>query len=650
MKSTVLISLFLAAAGLFAEPVTTDVDHPAAKYAVGMLEGRTGKTPVRLTVGGAETLLKNDGYAAFREGDAIVIKGARPRSLLYAAYEPERWLEVAEGKPVVRESVFPHRMLNYNASKEPPIRWIAATGCNEAHLGRNAPARLIREYRDADVEVYAFIYGCNPLKWGEKEYSDFIAAHPSAKGTDDGRSWEKGLMCPSDPATREFFAKKMTDVASSGDYDGVVVTFWDDYGLYCSCRRCRKNGMSNFSRQIAFVVKTFEDALSPLGKKLVVRTWASGAPHFLRGEWVHAPGYAGRRDALDTWQHAFMKAKGDTRFMTKVYNCDCQPNAPFSNLLGEAKGHLEYAEWQITGQTVGLQWLPASVAAHTQRTMRRARELVGANGGVSLYAGGYNNPGYEALDDDVNSANIHVWRQLSWNPDEDAVAALIEWAKPRYGEAAPLVATSFLRSERASTVSFSPLGLGAPTESRFPSTVERREDLLRYTNRHYLPEGRKALTPGEASVKAVIAEKDSALAEVERIKNELEVARKMAKSDDEKARIDEFALRTDWLKTHLLVTKALDGALWRYRYLRSLMDMASTDVEVMKEIRSDFDTVKKESANLFKHEPTLKLSCYREPVGEREITLRSPIPFMRDIESNAVHCVERILGPEWKAK
>ena len=63
---------------------------------------------------------------------------------------------------------------------------------------------------------------------------------------------------------------------------------------------------------------------------------------------------------------------------------------------------------------------PASVVDQTTWQMRRVAEIVSPEGGVMLYAGAYKRgDGYRALSDDLNSVNIHVWRQLSWNPHDD---------------------------------------------------------------------------------------------------------------------------------------------------------------------------------------------------------------------------------------
>jgi len=619
--------MWLAAASLSAvASVTSYSSHPAARSAAEIMGPAAAAKDVRLYVDPAIDGFSHDGYVAVRSGDAIVITATRPRGLLYAAGEPARWLDVGD-VPVRREAAFASRMLNYTGSGHSVAEWVAATGANMVHLSRHGSEALVRECRAADVDCYAFLYGCDPSKWNRAKFDQFIAAHPEAKGVERGRSWEKGVVCPSAPATKRFFMDRITELVGSADYDGVVVTFWDDFGLHCSCAKCRKAGLDKFAGEIAAVVGWFEEAMKAAGKKLIVRTWASGAPHFLRDEWVNAPGYASEEDALATWGSAFERSLPSTVFQTKVYNADCQPNPPFSLLLGKAKNRREFAEWQITGQTVGLQYFPASVVDHTAWTVREAYELVGPEGGVCLYAGGYRRGDYEALDDPANSVNIYAWRQLTWNPADNVDSIWTEWAAPLYGERSALVTGALKVSEGSSVVAFSPLGLGAPTESRFASNARRREDLLRYTNRQKLAEGRFALRPTKDGITSIVEEKDKALSLVDTMKDKLSAAAQGAEGAT-LARIKELQERTALLERHLVVAKALDGALWRYRRLRFLQDMGLSDPELMRGIEADFDTLRKNPY----------------PLSE---ALGSPIPLMRDIHSNALECVERILGPEW---
>ena len=580
--------------------------------------------------------LKHDGYVVERWGTGngergaevkFVVKAATERAFLYANYESNRWMN-AKSYPFVRDPHFAFRALDVGRSPEPLRDWIAATGANAVYLKRGRPdAKLLRECAELGVPAYGFLYGCDAAKWNRDKYDTFIAEHPSAKGVTPPKSWEKGTLCPSDPATREFFKEAILEIAGRGtrprvpavargratlpDVAGVVVCLWDNYGLNCVCDRCRANGMAgNWGRQVAFAVKAWEEALNPLGKELIVRTWASGASHWLRDEWVHAPGYGGPSgDPLSVWGEAMKKAGAHVRFQTKVYNSDCQPDPPFSALLPVAP-RKDIAEWQITGQTVGLQHLPASVVDQTARQFRRVAKLVPSEGGVMLYAGAYRRAdGYAALSDDLNSVNLHVWRQLSWKPDDDMESLWHEWAVPRYGKDAEAVIAAMKATERATVAAFSPLGLGAPTESSFANSVPRRESLLRYTNRYFLPEGKAALAPTLANVTRILAEKNAAIAELDAA---------MCPADGRSRPSIPDVKRFGWLRAHLEATRALDGALWRYFYLRELAKHGETAPDVLAEIDADFDDVRRLC--------TSGVLC--TPLG-------SPASLMRDIHNQA---------------
>ena len=141
------------------------------------------------------------------------------------------------------------------------------------------------------------------------------------------------------------------------------------------------------------------------------------------------------------------------------------------------------------------------------------------------------------------------------------------------------------------------MGLGAPTESSFARTAERRESLLRYTNRYFLPEGRAALAPTKENVARVIAEKDAALAAMDAA----------CPVHDERFR---------WLRAQLVVSRALDGALWRYFHLRECVRNGPADVDDLLGINADFETVRKHRAEL----------CPG---------LGSPMSLMRDIREKA---------------
>ena len=391
--------------------------------------------------------LKHDGYIVERRGTGngervrFVVKAQTARAFLYANYESNRWMN-ARSYPFVRDPHFKTRALDVSRSPEPLRDWIAATGANTVYFKRGRPnARRLRECAALGVDAYSFLYGCDAAKWNRARDEEFVAAHPSAKGVSSEKSWEKGTLCPSDAATAAFFGEAVREIAVP-EVAGVVVCLWDYYGLNCVCDRCKANGFAgNWGRQVAFAVKAWEDALKPLKKKLIVRTWSSGASHWLGDEWVHAPGYGGPSgEPLSVWGEAMRRAGTDVLFQTKVYNADCQPNPPFSALLQVAPRR-DIAEWQITG---------------------------------------------------------------------------------------------------------------------FAKNVARRESLLRYTNRYFLPEGKSALEPTQENVARVIAQKDAAIAALD--------AAVAGLGKDVVADAD--LVRFGWLRSHLVASRELDANLWRLRLLK----------------------------------------------------------------------------------
>ena len=560
----------------------------------------------------ADLPLKHDGYIVERRstgnGERVkfVVKAETARAFLYANYESNRWMN-ARSYPFVRDPHFKTRALDVSRSPEPLRDWIAATGANAVYFKRGRPgAKRLRECAALGVDAYSFLYGCDAAKWNRARYDAFVAAHPSAKGVSPEKSWEKGTLCPSDAATAAFFGEAVREIAVP-EVVGVVVCLWDDYGLNCACDRCKANGFAgNWGRQVAFAVKAWEDALKSLKKKLIVRTWSSGASHWLGDEWVHAPGYGGPSgEPLSVWGEAMRRAGAGVLFQTKVYNADCQPNPPFSALLQVAPRR-DIAEWQITGQTVGRQYFPAPVIAQTARQFARVKDLVSPEGGVMLYAGTYKRDGYAALSDRLNSVDLHVWRQLSWNPGEDVDALWREWAEPLYGGDWKAVVNALKAAEIASVASFSPLGLGAPTESGFAKNVARRESLLRYTNRYFLPEGKAALEPTQENVARVIAQKDAALAALDAAIAGL----------GKGVVADADLVRFGWLRSHLVASRELDANRWRLRLLKRQRELGEPTDALQRLLIEGLAKVR-----------ALKRDFPRE--------LGSPVPLMTDICSEA---------------
>jgi hypothetical protein len=384
-----------------------------------------------------------------------------------------------------------------------------------------------------------------------------------------------------------------------------------------------------------------------LGKKLIVRTWSSGVPHWIEDQWVHAPGYDGfGGSATDLWARVIKDLPADIIIQTKVYHADCQPDARFSPLLGRAGPHREIAEYQMTGQTTGRFYFPASTVDHTVWTMKESYRLLGADGGVNIFPGGTEQSNYNLLDDIANSINVYAWRELSWQVNKDPDVIWMEWAVPIYGEkAARHVVNALKLSEKAVNRLFSTLGLGTDTNSGFTDNIRRRETLLKYTNRYYQTDTAKFLEPTKENIQHVIDEKNECLKLIDEMFHELELARPYLR----KEQADELNTRFDWLREFGRVDRYLDESLWRYRYLRGQAAMLTTDPEQMKYLAQAYDAVKEHQARLFRFDPRQKFSCYNVPLGmlNRRLSLGNPMPLMQELYNESRRYVEQSVGPDY---
>jgi hypothetical protein len=623
--------------------------------------------------------LPADGYGIVFSAGATVIYGQRPRALLFAVGDMHHWrnrtngiflrqpafafrsaslhgrLPLAEqvvrtgvnvvigrgGLPVTLEESLPAVFARLGAAERSAVQQ-AARRAAEAHQ------RLAAECRAADVEYYPLLYGNDLRRWSPELYAAALQAFPTAAGRSAPASWEKGTLCPSDTNAWKLIRACVGEFIQRSGADGLYATFWDDYGLFCQCDRCVASGLNQFSNQLYACVGNYHRAATALGRPLVVRTWSSGVPHWLRDEWVHAPGNGGPSgEPMQLWSRVIGELPADIAIQTKVYQADCQPDPPFSDLLGHAAPHREIAEHQITGQTTGRFYFPASTVDHTAWTLRKSRGLVGANGGASLFPGGTRNARYDLFADIANSINVHAWRELTWNPDADVGRIWLDWAKPIYGEqAAPIIIRALRRSESAVNRLFSALGLGNDTNSGFPGNIERRETLLKYTNRYYRKEGQDALAPTLENVARVIAEKEDCMRQIEMLQRDLDEAVPFLKQEQ----AAELRVRFDWLREFAQVARHLDESLWRYSYLRQ-----HADAEQMRHLAASWDAVQQHYRRMFRFDPTQQLSGYDVPLGRlpSKPSLGSPLPLMTELYQESRALVEQSLGrdsvpPEWR--
>ena len=626
--------------------------------------------------------VERDGYAVLAQNGGLMVCGARPRSLVFAAGETHHWVERTAGM-WARNPDFALRLGVYHPGRS-VAEQVAILGANtfiaplrgsvslrdempEVYAKLNTKdqqrltagaeeatahnAALVKEFHDADVEVFADLpYGNNFSRWSQELYAAFLEAYPSAKGVPEKHSWEKAALCPSDPATWKLFEGFVREWARQSQADGISATFWDQFGIFCHDERCQKNGLDRFKNELHAAISHYYAVTKPMGKKLHVRTWSSGCPHWLGEQYVHAPGYSNfSQSHRELWSRVIEETPKEILLQVKVYHSDCEPDPRFATLLGKCKPHPEIVEYQMVGQTLGRHYFPAATVKYTAWTMKKAHELVGPDGGAQISPGGTMQSDYDLYDDLLNSVDVYAWRELTWNVNTTPERIFAHWAARLYApQAAPHMAKAMQLSEEAAALTFSPLGHGSATNSDFAGDIARRETLLRYTNRYYLPEHAKLLEPSKENVRLIEEEKRKCLAGIDAMFTELEAARPHLTQ----AQAEEIGTRFDWFKEFAICNTALDVSLWRFRYLRALAAMLTTDPEQLKPLAEAFDTVAGHAPLLFRHDPAQKFACYDVPLGQLRFKpgLGSPLRLMQELYTKSLAFMEESVGPDYLPK
>jgi hypothetical protein len=620
---------------------------------------------------------KRDGYTVLYTGGTVVY-GARPRSLLFAAGEPEHWA-APRTSAYVRDPSFAIRLSSWHGGR-PVADEVAALGVNvftgslrcsvtlqvlpevfaqipaaqQKQLIADAAARkvenaaMVKEFHDADVEIYALLpYGNNFQSWSRTLYDAALKAYPTAVGTPEPNSNEKAALCPSDPATWKVLSAFVKEWAEQAQADGISATFWDAYGMYCQDARCKQSGLDKFPNELYESITHYHAVLQPMGQKMHLRTWSSGCPHWLGTNYVNAPGYGQfGLSHPELWARVIKETPKDVLMQTKACHSDCEPDPRFSTLLGKCSPHTEIVEYQVTGQTIGRQYFPASTVDYMARTLKQSLKLVGVNGGARIDADATSQTNYDVYADIINNANLYAWRQLTWNVDADVEQMWLTWATAIYGAApAPAIRTYMRLSEEAVYRCFSVLGHGSSTNSDFANNIARRETLLRYTNRYYLPEYAAYLEPTKENIERVAKEKASCLKHID----DMAAALELAKPHLTPAQAAELTVRLDWFRQFAICNVTLDLSLWRFRYLRGLAAKQTTDSDQMKELAEAYDLIEATTPKLFAIDPTLKFSCYDVPLGglRRKPDLGNPRTLMHQIYTESLAFVQDSVGPDY---
>jgi hypothetical protein len=307
-------------------------------------------------------------------------------------------------------------------------------------------------------------------------------------------------------------------------------------------------------------------------------------------------------------------------------------------------------EYQQSAQFIGRQYFPASTVNYTAATMKKALELVGPNGGAQISPGGQSQPPqFDIVEDILNNDCIYAWRELTWNINVDLATMWHEWAVQNFGEAAAPAMVKFVRaSEDAATWCWCPLGHGSATNGDFAGTIARREVLLRYTNRYYLPEYAAYLEPTLENVTKMEKQKADCLGKLD----EMAAALAEAKPHLTEAQVAEVTTRLDWFRHFAICNTTLDVSLWRFRYLRALAAKLTTDPKQMKELAGAYDLIEAEQPKLFQFDKALKISMYKVTMGElqRPPNLGNPRSLMHEIYTQSLAFVQESVGVDYVPK
>jgi hypothetical protein len=144
----------------------------------------------------------------------------------------------------------------------------------------------------------------------------------------------------------------------------------------------------------------------------------------------------------------------------------------------------------------------------------------------------------------------------------------------------------------------------------------------------------------------VIKEKNDALGKIDTMFTFLEKAKPFLSQPI----YVELKTRFNWLKYVAIENKELEVSYWRYRYLRYLYSMRTTDTAQMNAIAASMKKVEYYRDSLFNFEPEMQLSGYGLPASQvnqmQHISLGNPLPLMKEIYTEAKKFKEEITGPE----
>jgi hypothetical protein len=335
------------------------------------------------------------------------------------------------------------------------------------------------------------------------------------------RNAENALLCPTHPFWWEYMEVKMEEFLKYlPDIDGIVVSPGTRESKLsiasnrCGCERCKNTSDAEW---YAKLINVMYEKLAPLGKKLIVRDFAFEANDqtgILRG---------------------VNQTSGDIIMALKNTPHDYYPTFPTNAAIGKS-GHPEWIEFDTWGQFFGNGVFPASVIEDMQMRMRDCKAA--GSQGIWLRTDWENMADHCSFNspDILNTIAGAMLAQDVETPVEDIYR---EWAK--YGMLSPLKPASYDQqpeplpnpenyiyirdfmkaSWKIIEETMYVRGHLFQDNSMFPYSMERFTNIMMKTHSmdEWKPGASRQILPTDENIKTILAEKQHAIEESEKLKD-----------------------------------------------------------------------------------------------------------------------------------
>lgn len=435
---------------------------------------------------------------------------------------------------------------------------------------------LIREAAEAGVEVYFE----NKELW----FSDFILKFKPELVKD-------GVLCPSDPFWWEEFlpAKYKELFIALPDLAGIVVSIGTGESrlaisntFACGCERCKKlDPVEWYKNMIMAMYKPFKEA----GKKLIIR------------DFIYS------KEEQERFAKAFNELPDDIVLSLKNTPHDFYPTFPDNPLIGGVNNHPQCIEYDVNGQFFGWGAAPSTMLKDIKRRLK-----YGAEHNVTGFIARTDWEGVQDYTcfDNLNMLNLYAIAAYSQNLDAEAadiyykwlseekmlkddiapqeIKACINWISDIMEQTWPIIEnTVFINGTVFSNDSCVHVSLGQPA-----FIGETHHSL-----KNWDPDKKDVLAMTEENILEILAGRDKALQQVDKLYNKLLEGNKGLNEAAYQKVVEQFEFMCMYVRAFRLTSRAYCFA----RYLKEsgtdsklqskpvieLLKQAANEIEEFKE-------------------------------------------------------------------